>query len=314
MAAKQKFQAVCAVCFNVHNLYAKGTLVRHGFEIVGRQNGQFDQAWHTGPCGGWEFPHFGISTAGTEWALGQVKSHLAHQEERLAKLATNPPLDWVPGKYEARDGLKRIERNFGDEEDRYAKILDYAPEYKGWKNTTFVLDSYEYLHTQQVKSCKWTIETDKAQIARYEKAIKNWKPKEATPVEAAKKVHSESVWNTAHRNGLLETDLTSDNPEEVDCSSCLRSLESARKAAEKLAKQVERALTLKKGLGRKLLEFAKKSKKDFNFDSDDLRRALDYKVSSEDCSNAAYRLKDVGLLKRNKDWTYSITDAGKAVL
>jgi hypothetical protein len=69
--------------------------IRHGFSARDVQHGAHT-GYHTGPCAGSGFPHLGISTEGTVWALGVARERLASTEEALGKLAEYPDLTWYP--------------------------------------------------------------------------------------------------------------------------------------------------------------------------------------------------------------------------
>ena len=101
------YAGVCSVCFHTHNLNtAKGSTlnpIRHGFHIVGGSGQGHAGGWHTGPCAGVGFPHFGFSTAGTEYALTQILSALTHAVKLLTNLNARPELSWSfqPTKYQS---------------------------------------------------------------------------------------------------------------------------------------------------------------------------------------------------------------------
>jgi hypothetical protein len=214
---------------------------------------------------------------------------------------------WTPSDRAREEfGLCSIERNEGDKRNSYAKVIDYNPSYvdpRAAKRPNYIpifdLSGYESLHERAVSRAEANIRGAKADIAMYEEAIRTWEPRDATPVKAESKTHSETAYKRAH--GSVGPDsVLSANTEEVDCKACLRSLETIRKEEEKQAKRVERALNLKKGLGRKLLQ-----------DLVERPRMIDY---FSDEGTAAGRLEDAGLVKCSASRIYTVTDAGKEVL
>lgn len=316
MTKPAKLQAVCAVCFNTHKLYANGNLVRHGFEIVNRRVGEYNNAWHTGPCDGINFPHFGKSTEGSEWALGCVRDHLAHLKKHLKALEGRPSLTWVPGRHDERKGLRPLTIQPGAEGDRYAKFADHVTDWSGNPHETFSRPSYDALLANRITDIKSGMALAKNDIAMYERAIETWKPQDPTPVKPEVKKHKRSTWKRTQKTAPLCKQWTMREPfgtyayaktdEEISCSSCLRSMAAAEKARVKHAKRVERALTVAKGAGRALLaEMVELGREPASYNS-----------------SAMYRLQDAGLVEsaggHSPDgWTkpyYVPTDAGRAAL
>jgi hypothetical protein len=248
MTTTQKYEATCAVCFRVHKLYAKGNLVRHGFNIVNRENGVFYQAWHTGPCGGIDFPHFGISTEGTEWALGQVKSHLARAQERLAHLQTRPTISWsADNKWDIQSGAQRHDLNPGDER-RHVKFSEVNPEYKGNSFNYYVVPAYEAALKSRVSGVEGTIRSDERQIVNYEEAIRTWEPKDAVPVKSQKVVHKAANWKNkagipaaeCKKWGMSRPEGTAaltENASGVTCKACLKGIEKVKEEKAKKVKE-----------------------------------------------------------------------------
>ena len=94
MTTADKLQGTCSVCLRLMQLRGDRP-IRHGFSAIGVQHGQHS-GYHTGPCQGTGFPHLGISTEGTQWALGHARERLSSVEEELRKLSGNPDLIWHP--------------------------------------------------------------------------------------------------------------------------------------------------------------------------------------------------------------------------
>jgi len=107
-----KLQGTCSVCLRVIQLRGQSP-IRHGFRAIGVQHGAHT-GYHTGPCGGASYPHLGISTEGTAWALAGARRELAKTEGMLADLAGHPDLIWYPrlsGSYnKVRGGLPDMAR------------------------------------------------------------------------------------------------------------------------------------------------------------------------------------------------------------
>ncbi len=115
MATKSKTLLYCAVCLNQYQaivVRGEDKLARHGFSVVGAGRGHGHLgAWHTGPCMGTQFPHLGISTAGTEAALARCREALADTTAALTEHAARPALIWTytPSKW-VTDAARRAGR------------------------------------------------------------------------------------------------------------------------------------------------------------------------------------------------------------
>jgi hypothetical protein len=94
MLRDDKIQGTCSVCLRSIQLHGEKP-IRHGFSAVGVRHGQ-SGGYHTGPCPGTRFPHLGISSEGTQWALDSAREQLTRTEDRLSELAANPDLIWYP--------------------------------------------------------------------------------------------------------------------------------------------------------------------------------------------------------------------------
>jgi hypothetical protein len=157
-----KFQGVCSVCLRTMQLHGDRP-IRHGFSAIGVKHGTHS-GYHTGPCGGSNFPHLGISTEGTVWALGVARKSLEQTREELRRLETNPDLTYyskgIRGYSEARTQTVR----YGDEADY--KPATSHPE-------------YAYLHKQRVAEETARARELERAIAAYEKVLATWEPKQA---------------------------------------------------------------------------------------------------------------------------------------
>ena len=91
--AKATHQGTCSVCFGTFKLTDLRPR-RHGFSAVNIRHGM-NGGWHTGPCGGHAFPHYGHSVEGTKWALANENIRLRTIVSSLEKHATRPELIWT---------------------------------------------------------------------------------------------------------------------------------------------------------------------------------------------------------------------------
>ena len=176
MAASDKLQGTCSVCLRTMQLHGDRP-IRHGFSAIGVQHGQHG-GYHTGPCGGTNFPHLGISVEGTQWALARAHTSLDSVRAALAQLAGNPDLTWYPTNYNVRgrplDLAKPVILKYGEEvsyEHRTRGVPSYASEHRQRKDK---LDAHE---EELLRS-----------IAAYEKVIATWSPEKYPVTGAAKKV------------------------------------------------------------------------------------------------------------------------------
>lgn len=245
-------KAVCAVCFCEHYLNsAKGSTdhpIRHGFSAYHIVHGQTG-GWHSAPCGGISFPHFGVSTAGTEWALKGVLAQLEGVDNYIAELNTKPGLYWSYQDTErvSRYGTKERRQPIGDKIERdikpgmAAERIDYKS--KHGYNTHVTAPSYEQFWNSKMNSAqgnKQQLETHRDQLT---KAIKEWFPNNPAYIaKLVKKVEMVHLARTVGYNYDREAKLykdsytapkckrvpvyeaskfkTSANPAEVTCKRC----------------------------------------------------------------------------------------------
>jgi len=163
-ATATPLQGTCSVCLRTIQLRGDRP-IRHGFSAVGVRHGQ-SGGFHTGPCAGTQFPHLGISSEGTEWALDRERKHLGRLHEQLAHLATNPDLTWHPKKYDVKGGRADLSRpfvvKFGDEEP-IAYRSDSPP-------------SYARLHKAKVAELESHVRMAERAIAEYERVLAGYSP------------------------------------------------------------------------------------------------------------------------------------------
>lgn len=214
--ASGKSEATCAVCLRKIQLRGDRP-IRHGFSAVGVRHGQ-SGGWHTGPCGGSNFPHLGISSEGTVWALGQAQKSLEKTDEGLRRYATNPDINWYPTKRGVPDIANGVVLHYGDPANYKTGASSYAHEHKQ--------------RVSELESRKR--ELDRA-IETYEKTIANWKPESATaaaaktePVHLAEEVNGKfGAWtgiacrSTRRMNPYAREKLKkTTDPSKVTCKRC----------------------------------------------------------------------------------------------
>lgn len=245
MMTTTKLQATCSVCFHTHKLYGNGNLTRHGFSIVTQGYGQGHYgAWHTGPCGGINFPHFGISTDGTKWALDGTRAALKRAKAARTKLDTNPAMKWTPDKWAVKKNVEPVKVELGDVE-RYFNYDGTPQEFYG----DYTVISYAKLHKVAVANVDGEIKSLTGQVAFYVKAIKEWVAKDATPVADAPSGHKKVNWK--NREGVSAplckqwsmrypagTAVFAKTDAEIGCKSCLKAMErDAKEEVERAAKK-----------------------------------------------------------------------------
>ncbi len=165
MAGKDdKFQGTCSVCLRPMQLQGVRP-IRHGFSAVGVKHGQ-SGGYHTGPCAGSGFPHLGISTEGTQWALGRARERLEGLHTARADLASNPDLTWYPKKYDVRGGRADLS---------WPVVVKYGDE------APFIMrhdtpPSYMELHQTRVAELVRLARLVEGEIAEYERVLASWAP------------------------------------------------------------------------------------------------------------------------------------------
>lgn len=166
-----KLQGTCSVCLRTIQLHGDRP-IRHGFSAIGVRHGTHS-GYHTGPCGGLNFPHLGISTEGTVWALGVARDRLVDTEKRLHELASNPDLVYYSKKYDSRGGRPDLANPI---------TLRYGDEYDSMPLTAH--PSYDYVHKQRVAELT-NVKNELARaITAYEKVLATWKPQVAAAAPA----------------------------------------------------------------------------------------------------------------------------------
>lgn len=223
--ATAKLQGTCSVCLRTMQLRGDRP-IRHGFEAVGVHHGQ-SGGYHTGPCAGTQFPHFGISTEGTTWALDRERRLLDNTNVALADLATNPDLTWYPKKYDVRGGRPDLTRPV---------VLKYGDQ------RSFQGDTPSYDSQHRAKEVQLKNQRDAAErvIAEYERVLASWAP-EKYPVSDAPGTVATVHMATPRKNNRGETwrgilcrftrqghasdkNHKTDDPSEVTCKRCRAAL------------------------------------------------------------------------------------------
>ena len=183
--------------------------------------------YHTGPCAGTRFPHLGISTEGTVWALDRERVFLTTTKDALAKLATNPDLTWYPTKYVGGRPVTDFSRPV---------ILKHGEE----PPFGIGAPSYESLHRSERVQLEAHERMAERAIAEYERVLASWTPEKYPVTGAAKKVETTHM-ATPRKNsrgeewtGVLcrftkrgyasDKIVKTDDPSKVTCKQCRKHL------------------------------------------------------------------------------------------
>jgi hypothetical protein len=194
MAKDDKLQGTCSVCLRVMQLHGDRP-IRHGFSAIGVQHGVQHGGYHTGPCAGTGFPHLGISTEGTQWALNNAIDRLAANERQLSELESYPDLIWYPrqrGSYnKVRGGLPDLTKPVTL---RRGEDVPYAGDGR---------PTYDGEHKRRVTALLYVKADLERAIAAYEKVIATWSPEKYPVTGAAGKVETTHM-ATPRRNSRGE--------------------------------------------------------------------------------------------------------------
>ena len=150
--------------------------IRHGFQAIGVRHGQHG-GHHTGPCAGTRFPHLGISTEGTAWALDRERKFLEGTQEALAKLATNPDFTWYPTKYDVRGGRPDYSRPI---------VIKHGDD----SSLGLGEPSYATLHRREKVQLENNQERAEEAIRQYEHVLATWRPSKYPTTGAPAKVET----------------------------------------------------------------------------------------------------------------------------
>jgi hypothetical protein len=219
-----KLEGTCSVCLRVIQLRGDRP-IRHGFSAIGVRHGAHS-GYHTGPCGGSNFPHLGISTEGTAWALGKARDRLATTDESLRELDANPDLIWAP---RDRRGLPDFTKSVTL---RHGADVPYASDGR---------PTYAWEHRRRVAELTNVKSELERAIKAYEGVLATWTPEKyavkgaATKVEivhlARERKHPRyaAPWTSVAcrltRPGHASDKLKkTTNPAEVTCKQCKKLL------------------------------------------------------------------------------------------
>jgi hypothetical protein len=189
MATTDKLQGTCSVCLRMMQLHGDSP-IRHGFSAVGVRHGQHG-GWHTGPCPGVNFPHLGVSSEGTSWALGQARKKLGDVQSAIAELEAYPDLTWYPTKGYGAQRLPDLSRPVvlkHGEEDRAWESLTQAEKDQAIERSRMGAPTYASLHSRKLQGLRNQETELERTIAEYERVLANWSPEKYPTTGAAKKV------------------------------------------------------------------------------------------------------------------------------
>jgi hypothetical protein len=230
-----KLQGTCSVCLRVIQLRGESP-IRHGFSAVGIRHGQHG-GWHTGPCPGVDFPHLGISSAGTSWALEKASAKLSNVRAELARLASHPDLTWYPTKSR---GLPDFSRPFVLKHDE-PSYQDLSPAQRDQylARSRIGCPTYDSLHRRMTVEQQNQESSLEKTVAEYERVIETWSADKYPTTGAAAKVatvhmkhtvkHSSgATWDRAlcssSRRSRFSGALKTDDPSKVTCQRCKKAL------------------------------------------------------------------------------------------
>ena len=175
-----KLAGTCSVCLRTMQLHGDRP-IRHGFSAVGVRHGQHS-GYHTGPCGGSRFPHLGISTEGTQWALDRARAQLDNVNAELQRLTSNPDFTWYPtlrGSHnKVRGGLPDTSRPVVL---RYGEEVGYAGDGR---------PTYAFEHKKRVSAATDIKNELERAITEYERVLATWSPEKYPTTGAPKKVET----------------------------------------------------------------------------------------------------------------------------
>jgi hypothetical protein len=216
----EKIEGTCSVCLRTIQL--RGALpIRHGFSAVNVRHGTTG-GWHTGPCGGSNFPHLGISDVGTRWALDKARGRFAYFENAIAALERQPDLTWAPTNRGLPDLTRQITIKPGA-----------RPDY------SIGSPSYDGLFRERMKELQRQREIVGQAIDNYERVIATYAPSKY-PTSASTKVEIVHLAQKRVRTGRepwigitckrsppgWESDRLkkTENPEAVTCKACRKAM------------------------------------------------------------------------------------------
>lgn len=196
---------ICACCLRentalrigVDDVYPKP--VRHGFEAINIHHGSTG-GWHTGPCDGSRFLHYGQSADGTRHThkklVGMVQAEIKHQK----CLDTKPDLAWS---WEAKR-YERVERTLTPAVVEVERL--FLTDERGWGRTTVEVPTYEDHHRWLMAQSNQRLDHYRAERDRFQKAIDDWKLTPAQPMpDKVEIVHRELERTVRNRDNQTVT-------------------------------------------------------------------------------------------------------------
>jgi hypothetical protein len=240
MVTTDKLQGTCSVCLRTMQLRGDHP-IRHGFSAVGVRHGQHS-GWHTGPCPGVNFPHLGISSEGTSWALGQARKKLGDVQAAITELETFPDLTWYPSKGYGARSLPDLSRPIvlkHDEEDRAWASLTQVEKDQALERSRMGAPTYTSLHSNKLHALHSQETELERTIAEYERVFATWSPEKYSATGTPSKVemrHMEKACKASFgewtgvlcrrtRRGYASEKLPkTKEPGEVTCKRCRAAL------------------------------------------------------------------------------------------
>jgi len=164
----------CACCLRdglalrigVDDIYPRP--IRHGFEAINVTHGQ-SGGWHTGPCEGSRFLHYGQSPEGTKHSLRRIIGMLELERKHRWNLETKPELAWS---WESKR-YARIERTLTPAVVEVERLN--VTDERGWGSCTVEVPTYEDHHRWLMTKSAERIAGLESERNRFEKAVDEWK-------------------------------------------------------------------------------------------------------------------------------------------
>lgn len=177
----------CSVCIETFKATKDGAPIRHGFTSHNVRHGQTG-GWQTGACGGMNFDHLGISTKGTEWAIRTLTHNIAADRAELARLGTNPDLDWVE--------MRQVGGAWGKKEVVATHTISVGTTYDSRSGRP----DYASLMASRVRKVQAGLKAAEGARAALQVVVKEWTAAKYAPVMVAKKgpvLHKSTNWGKA---------------------------------------------------------------------------------------------------------------------
>src|SRR3990167_4802269 len=187
--AKTTTTVTCSVCLGTYNVHAKGvTPIRHGFTSHNVKHGQ-SGGWQTGACMGMPFPHLGISSEGTTYAVAYIARQIEAAREAITNLGANPAFSWDEMKYMGA-GVKKLVAT-------HAISLGDVADYRPGK------PDYASLKASKIAKLQRTVKELLPAWTELSKGLSTWTAAKYAPKTVAKKgavVHAGTNWGKARKD------------------------------------------------------------------------------------------------------------------